>query len=34
MISRQEDVSMQRMEYNLMYQGIRMEDYLGYIGTT
>lgn len=34
MISRQEDVSMQKMEYNLMYQGIRMEDYLGYIGTT
>lgn len=34
MIDRQEDVSMQRMEYNLMYQGIRMEDYLSYIGTT
>ncbi|MDE5897179.1 MAG: trigger factor, partial [Clostridia bacterium] len=30
MIDRQEDASMQRMEYNLMYQGIRMEDYLSY----
>lgn len=34
MIDRQEDVSMQRLEYNLMYQGIKMEDYLAYIGTT
>jgi trigger factor len=34
MIEKQEDASMQRMEYNLMYQGIRMEDYLAYIGTT
>lgn len=34
MIEKQEDVSMQRMEYNLSYQGIRMEDYLSYIGTT
>ena len=34
MIEKQEDYSMQRMEYNLMYQGIRMEDYLSYIGTT
>lgn len=34
MIERQEDASMQRMEYNLMYQGIKMEDYLKYIGTT
>lgn len=34
MIERQEDYSMQRLEYNLMYQGIKMEDYLAYIGTT
>ena len=34
MIERQEVASMQRMEYNLMYQGIKMEDYLKYIGTT
>ncbi|MCI8500344.1 MAG: trigger factor [Clostridia bacterium] len=34
MLERQEDVSMQRLEYNLMYQGIKMEDYLAYIGTT
>ncbi len=34
MIEQEEDASMQRMEYNLMYQGIRMEDYLSYIGTT
>lgn len=34
MIEKQEDASMQRMEYNLSYQGIRMEDYLNYIGTT
>ncbi len=34
MISRQEDASLQRMEYNLMYQGIKLDDYLSYIGTT
>lgn len=34
MIEKQEDYSMQRMEYNLMYQGIRMDEYLAYIGTT
>lgn len=34
MIERQEDYSMQRMEYNLMYQGIRLDDYLKYIGST
>ncbi len=34
MISRQEDASLQRMEYNLMYQGIKMDDYLNYLGTT
>ena len=34
MVEKQEDYSMQKMEYNLMYQGIRMEDYLNYIGTT
>lgn len=34
MIERQEDMSMQRLEYNLMYQGIKIDDYLAYIGTT
>ncbi len=34
MIEKQEDASLQRMEYNLMYQGIKMDDYLSYIGTT
>lgn len=34
MIEKQEDYSLQRMEYNLMYQGIRMDDYLSYLGTT
>ena len=34
MIERQEEMSMQRMEYNLMYQGIRLDDYLKYVGTT
>ncbi len=34
MVERQEDVSLQRMEYNLMYQGIRLDDYLKYVGTT
>lgn len=34
MIDRQEDYSMQRLEYNLMYQGIKIDDYLSYIGTT
>ncbi len=34
MIERQEDASLQRMEYNFMYQGIRMDDYLAYIGKT
>ena len=34
MIERQEDALMQRMEYNLMYQGIRLDDYLKYVGTT
>ncbi len=34
MISRQEEASLQRMEYNLMYQGIKMDDYLSYLGTT
>ncbi len=34
MIEKQEDVMMQRMEYNLMYQGIRMEDYLAYLNKT
>ena len=34
MVERQEDISLQRMEYNLMYQGIRLDDYFKYIGTT
>lgn len=34
MIEKQEDVMMQKMEYNLMYQGIRMEDYLAYLNKT
>lgn len=34
MIERQEDALLQRMEYNLMYQGISMEDYLKYVGST
>ncbi len=34
MIDRQCDASLQRMEYNLMYQGIRLDDYLNYIGST
>ncbi len=34
MIERQEDAAMQRMEYNLMYQGLRLDDYLQYIGST
>lgn len=34
MVERQEDYSLQRMEYNLMAQGIRLDDYLQYMGTT
>ncbi len=34
MIERQEDAILQRMEYNFMYQGIRLDDYLSYIGQT
>lgn len=34
MIDKQTDASLQRMEYNLMYQGIKLDDYLAYIGTT
>ncbi len=34
MIDRQCEAAMQRMEYNLMYQGIKLDDYLAYIGTT
>ncbi len=34
MIDRQSEASMQRMEYNLMYQGVRLDDYLNYLGTT
>lgn len=34
MIEQEEDACVQRMEYNLMYQGIRLDDYLSYLGTT
>ena len=34
MVEKQEEASLQRMEYNLMYQGIKLDDYLKYIGTT
>ncbi len=34
MIEAQEDYSLQKMEYNLMYQGIKLDDYLAYLGTT
>ena len=34
MIDRQCEQSLQRMEYNLMYQGIKLDDYLKYLGTT
>lgn len=34
MVEAQEDYSLQKMEYNLMYQGIKLDDYLSYLGTT
>lgn len=34
MIEKQEDAMLQRMEYNLMYQGMKLDDYLAYMGTT
>jgi len=34
MIRTQEDAILQRTEYNLMYQGIRLDDYLAYLGKT
>ncbi len=34
LIERQEEMDLQRMEQNIMYQGIRPEDYYQYIGTT
>ncbi len=34
MVDAQEDYILQRTEYNLMYQGIRFDDYLGYLKTT
>ncbi len=34
MIDRQCEASLQRMEYNLMYQGVKLDDYLNYIGST
>lgn len=34
LIERQEEMDIQRMEQNIMYQGIRPEDYYQYIGTT
>ena len=34
MIDRQEDEELRKLETDLMYQGIRLDDYLTYIGTT
>lgn len=34
MVEKQEEYSMQRMEYSLMYQGIRLDDYLKYVNQT
>lgn len=34
MVEKQEEYSMQRMEYSLMYQGIRLDEYLKYVGQT
>ena len=34
LIDRQEEMDVRRMEQNIMYQGIRPEDYYQYIGTT
>lgn len=34
MIDRQCDATLQRMEYNMMYQGVKLDDYLAYIGQT
>ena len=34
MIEQEEEASMQRMEYNLMYQGYRLDDYLRMVGST
>ncbi len=34
MVEAQEDQALRRLEYNLMYQGVKMDDYLSYIGTT
>ncbi len=34
MIEREEELSMQRLEYSLMQQSIKLEDYLAYVGST
>lgn len=34
MVERQQDEMLQRMEYNFMYQGIKLDDYLAYIGSS
>ncbi len=34
MIDKQNEFALQRLEYNLMYQGIRLDDYLKYLNTT
>ncbi|MDE6412094.1 MAG: trigger factor [Clostridia bacterium] len=34
MVEAQEDYSLRNMEYNLMYQGVKLDDYLSYIGST
>ncbi len=34
MVDAEEERSLQRVEYNLMYQGVKLDDYLNYLGTT
>ena len=34
MVDKQNELALQRLEYNLMYQGIRLDDYLKYLNTT
>ena len=34
MIEREEDISMQRLEYSLMQQGVKLDEYLAYVGST
>lgn len=34
MVENQEEYSLRNMEYNLMYQGVKLDDYLSYIGSS